>query len=104
MCVYFFLSYKYLFMVSYFYIGFLIPALRHEVPKYNRLLFDDVVELDVKLGLHLGLDQVVEPAPVLVVHQTILEHAATLVVPQPHHIVNALKSHRGSQVILNFLF
>lgn len=98
--MYFFPSYKYLFVVSDFYVGFLIPALRHEVPKYYRLLFDNVVELNVKLRLHLGLHQVVEPAPVLVVDQTILEHTATLVVPQLHHIVNALKSVRSSSTFL----
>lgn len=83
-----------LFVVGDFYVGLLVSALWHKVSEYQWLLFDDVVKLDVKLRLHLGLHKVVEPLPVLVVDQTILEHAAAFVVPQLHHVVNALRKNK----------
>ena len=58
----------------------------HEVPKEDRLRGNDVSKAASK-PFNAGLQHLVEPLPVIGAHQAVLEHPATLMVPQPQQVL-----------------
>lgn len=75
--------------VLYVLIDFDVCPWSHKVSKEDRPRGDHVIEAAVKL-LDVGLKQLVEPFPVFGVHQSVLEHPAALVVPQPQQVLFSL--------------
>ena len=79
-------------MIRYLQVGAVVDSgSLHEVSVEDWLPGHDVCKLHVEVGLHLLLEQVLEPLPVLVVDQPVLEHPAALVVEQAQEVSQVLK-------------
>jgi len=57
----------------------------------NQVIVDDLLHTRAEVRRHLFLAQVVEPVTVLVVDETVREHAARLMVPQTQQRRQALQ-------------
>lgn len=81
--------------VGDFGVDFWIGIGYHKVAEDNRLGGDDLVVVEIKVGLHFVAQQLIEPRAILVVDETILKDATTLVVPQLKQLLHRLQKKKN---------
>ena len=80
-----------MFEIGHFGVDFGVGVWNHEIAKDDRLGGDHVGVVQIEIALNLVAQELIEPAAVLVVDETVLEDAATLVVPQFEQLLNRLQ-------------
>lgn len=76
-------------------VHFAIATRHHEVSEENRLAGHHLLKAAAEL-LNALLEQLIEPVPVLRTYQSVLEHAAALMVPQLQELHLVLEGNTGT--------